>query len=321
MDTLGNGNTRGDQPARLIVTTADKPAAEIVLGDLLTIGRSPDNDLVLEDKRASRNHAEIRRLGGRYRLSDVGSSNGTWIQGRRLTAPRDLEDGDEVLIGAVRLRFLAPDAPPEADPTAATGTVISMRSELVIVLVADIRNYTAMSESLPNSEFSRLISNWFHEASEIIETGGGIIDKYIGDAVMAFWLVSDRSAPAKEVHSALRAAGSLVARAALFSGQFSSQFPGQSFRIGIGMNMGPAMMGNVGTGKNQSFTILGDSVNVAFRLEELSKEKGSAIIVSRNLTEWVLGPWRFRDLGQAEVKGRTEPVSICALEWESGSPS
>jgi len=306
-----------EQAANLVVTTLDQPENTLTLGDILTIGRAPNNQLVLEDKRASRNHAEIRRIAGRYRLSDLGSSNGTWIKGRRLTAPRDLEDGDEILIGAVQLRFVAPGEKSSGNAAAETGTVLSMRNESVVVLVADIRNFTTMSESLPGGEFSRLISAWFREATDIIEANSGTIDKFIGDAVMAFWLIQEQMAPHREVDASLETARALLARADGFADQISSQFPGNTFRIGIGLNMGSAMMGNVGTSKNQSFTILGDSVNVAFRLEALSKEKGCPVIMGRNMLAFASPSYRFRDLGQVEVKGRVEPVPICGLEVEN----
>ncbi len=307
----------GEQAARLVITTLDQPERILILGDILSIGRAPTNELVLEDKRASRNHAEIRRIAGRYRLSDLGSSNGTWVRGRRLTAPKDLEDGDEILIGAVQLRFVAPDEEILQPAEPETGTVLSLRNESVVVLVADIRNFTTMSESLPNAEFSRLISHWFREATAIIEGNGGVVDKYIGDAVMAFWLVQEKIAPYREVNASLEAARSLLARAANFSKQISGQFPGRTFRIGVGLNMGSAMLGNVGTSQNQSFTILGDSVNVAFRLEALSKDKGFPIIMGQSMLEFASPSYRFRDLGLVEVKGRVEPVPICGLNLES----
>ena len=73
------------------------------------------------------------------------------------------------------------------------------------------------------------------------------------------------------------------------------------------------MFGNVGTAANQSFTVVGDCVNVAFRLEALTKEKGSPVIVSNGIVESAPGDYRFEDLGQAVVKGRKEPVSIWAV--------
>ncbi len=311
MDHVGNS-------ARIVVTPEGKPEAVVQLADRLTIGRSTANQLVLEDQKASRSHAEIRHLGaGRYRLSDLGSANGTWLNGRRISVPKELEDGDLIVIGSVQLRFVAPpktEAAAGARKETATGTALFMRNERVVVLVADIRNYTSMSEALPNREFSRIISEWFREASDIIEENDGTIDKFIGDAVMVYWVNANRSDPSGEVNAALRATRGLIDRAAAFSTRFASEFPGHEFRIGVGLNAGEAMLGNVGTGENQSFTVVGDSVNVAFRLESLTKEKGSPVVVSRSIVDAADAGFRFRDLGLAEVKGRREPVSIWALE-------
>ncbi len=307
-----------DKPgAQLIVIPAGANPAVVQLAEILTIGRSPANELVLDDPNASRRHAEIRLLdGNRYRLIDMGSSNGTWLNGKRLTVPEDLKDGDQIKIGSVEMHFFAPGTTDAADNSLCAGTAIFLRKELVVVLVADIRNFTTMSEQLPVREFSSLISGWFQEASKIVEHNGGTVDKFIGDAIMAFWVATDRSNPASEIEAALETVRGLLERAAGFSREVSGQFPGHAFRIGIGLNMGDAVMGNVGTVRNQSFTIMGDSVNVAFRLESLSKEKGFPAIVGRSIADRAREFHRFVDLGQVEVKGRMEPVSICALQCD-----
>ena len=304
--------------ARIVVIPPDKPELSVELGERLSVGRSPKNDLVLEDHSASRHHAEIRHLGrGRYRVSDLGSANGTWVNGRRLTVPRELRDGDQILVGRVLLRFVAP-APigaAEDSPTGSTGTQLNLRGALVVALVSDIRNFTGMSEALPNREFSALVSDWFRETTEIIEGQGGTIDKFIGDAVMAYWVAADKVDPRAEVHAALKTARAIIERAEIFSRRLSSQFPGHGFRIGIGINAGEVMMGNVGTGEVQSFTIVGDAVNIAFRLESLSKEKGHPLIVSDAVQQWAADEFELRELGPAQIAGRKEPVVIWG--WKS----
>jgi adenylate cyclase len=214
------------------------------------------------------------------------------------------------------MRFVAQVAPRVSSVTASTGTALDLRNELVIVLVVDVRNYTAMSETLPNREFSQFITEWFREATEIIESNGGTIDKFIGDAVMAYWVAARRSEPDKEVNAVLKTAHEFISRAERFSKRLSSLFPGHDFRVGMGINMGDALLCNVGTGEYQSFTVVGDSVNVAFRLESLTKEKGTSVIVSKSISQHASGEYSFSDLGQAEVKGRHEPVSIWAMEFD-----
>ena len=194
-----------------------------------------------------------------------------------------------------------------------------MRTGHVVVLVADVRNYTGMSEVLPNREFSELMSEWFRQAGDIIKRHNGTIDKFIGDAVMASWVVASKSDPSFEVNQALDAARGLIACAGVFSTRLAAQFPEHTFRIGVGLNIGEAMLGNVGTAENQSFTVVGDSVNVAFRLEALTKEMKAPVIASKGIAECAANEHQFRDLGQATVTGRQEPVSIWALNLETGS--
>lgn len=304
---------------RLIITTEGRDLQVVEIGERLTIGRSTNSGLVIDERTASRNHAEVRHLGGlRYQLVDVGSANGTWLNGRRITAPKDLTDGDQIQIGALRMRFVAPTDPALSQPhISASGTVLDIRNETVVVLVSDVRNYTKMSEVLPSREISELMTHWFRETSAIIDANRGTVDKFIGDAVMAYWVAQEKSDPAREANAALNAARAFVASARAFSGRLSSQFPGHSFDIGIGLHLGPAMLCNVGNSEHQSFTAVGDTVNVAFRLEPLSKTKGHRVIVSGDIAAVASPEYRFQELGQTEVEGRRQPVSILGLELES----
>jgi adenylate cyclase len=287
------------------------------LGERLTVGRAKQSDVVIDDPRASRNHAEIfRAREGKYLVTDLGSINGTWVNGRRLSAPRNLQEGDIVVIADVALRFVAPIVPAKAtapESQSAAGTAAFLRQEWVIVLVSDIRGYTRMSESLPQAEFSALITEWFRECREAVESNGGTIDKFIGDAVMAYWIVGDKSNLGAQVNAALEAAKGMDARAKAFSKRFSERFTDHCFRIGIGVNMGDAIVGNVEERDPRSFTLVGDSVNIAFRLESLTKELGHTALVSNEIRQNASPAFRFDDLGETKVKGRLEPVTICAL--------
>ena len=300
--------------ARIIVQFNNEPERCVEAGDCVSIGRSPENSLVLSDSKVSRQHAEVRMIEpGRYRLSDLGSANGTWLNGRRLTVPRDLQNCDIIQIGTTNLRFEVQVDSPATENDVAAGTATHMASEFVIILVTDVRNFTSMTEALPAEEFSRFMRQWFRESTRIIELQGGIIDKFIGDAVMCFWRVSNAENPSREVKMALDTAGDLMRAAEGFSQRLSALFPGYEFRIGAGISMGNAMMGNVGTAENQSITIVGDSVNIAFRLEALTKQKRVNVIVSANMVPWAGAEYRFQSLGDTEVKGRSKPVCIFAL--------
>ncbi|HYK91592.1 MAG TPA: FHA domain-containing protein, partial [Acidobacteriota bacterium] len=162
--------------ACLIVTSEGRELQVVEIGERLTIGRSASSGLVLDDQTASRRHAEVRLVGKqRYQLADIGSSNGTWLNGRRITAPKDLNDGDQIQIGAVRMKFVAPSSPQMSrSRTAASGTLLEIRNEVVVVLISDVRNYTTMSEALPTREFSEMMTHWFRETTGIIKANMGI---------------------------------------------------------------------------------------------------------------------------------------------------
>ncbi len=136
---------------------------------------------------------------------------------------------------------------------------------------------------------------------------------------MCYWIVPDPGNPGAVAGAALAAARALVDSAKMYSAKMSAIFPGHSFNIGVGLSMGNALLGNVGTAMNQSITLVGDSVNIAFRLEALTKEKQQAILVTGNIAACAPANFLFVDLGQAEVKGRKKPVDVSALVPEDGA--
>lgn len=305
--------------ADLIISSGEASERTIELGERLSIGRAPSNELVIDDPKASRRHAEIRHLGGgRYRIMDVGSANGTWLNGRRVAVPRELENGDVIVIAGLELRFVATPVSPREEPRSLSGTALTLEKVQVVVLVADIRNFTTMTEALPGGYFSRLISDWFRECTEIIEKHGGTVDKFIGDAVLAYWVSLPQGPGLRErIRETLAAALDLTTRASAFSASLRRAYPEHSFRIGVGLNTGEASFGNVGTNQVQSFTIVGDTVNVAFRLEELTKQMDRPIVVSAPLVDGSDVEFEFTDLGLATVRGRKEPVHIYGLTVNS----
>ena len=173
--------------ANLIVRHADG-VTEIECGQLLTLGRSKANDMPLRDTKISRQHALIRLLGdGKYYLMDMGSINGTSVNGERVLVPRVLSDGDEITMGDCVLSFMQPEGA-EVDETdddlqedAPTMVSVGDVVQELTVLVADIRNYTRMSERIPVMQLSTVLSRWFGKANEIVESNGGVVDKFLGD--------------------------------------------------------------------------------------------------------------------------------------------
>lgn len=185
----------------------------------------------------------------------------------------------------------------------------------VTVLFSDIRNFTTFSESLQPQEVVEMLNTYFSRACEPILEQGGMVDKFIGDAVMAVF-----GAPASQPDHARRAVAAalaMVEQAREFRAWMAQRFPhrgGNDFHIGIGLHSGEAVVGNIGSPTRFEFTAIGDTVNLASRLEGLTKELGWAIIASEAAIQ-AAGPGVV--LGgrqEVRVKGRQEPVVVLEVQ-------
>lgn len=302
--------------AELSVQIEGKAARRISLGASYTIGRGRGNDLVLQDEVASRNHALVRLLGtSRYYLADLGSANGTLLNRRPVMVPARLKSGDEIRIANCTLKFArlsTAESESKHSVFDSKSTKLQHVQEMVSVLVVDIRNYTRLAESLPLKQLSRLSGSWFKDAGLIIERHGGIIDKFIGDAVMAYWL-RGHSDDRQFVLGPLRAALELVRLARSYHKQLAARYPGLRFAIGCGVHAGKAMLGNVGEIARRDFTAVGDTVIVAFRLESLTKRLGHPILVSQVVKELAGDAFDFETMGSLRLKGKSKNLSVSAL--------
>jgi adenylate cyclase len=177
-------------------------------------------------------------------------------------------------------------------------------------LFSDIRGFTALSETLPPAQLVDLLNEYFTEMSEVIFRNWGTLDKYIGDAVMAFW-----GAPYPQDDHALRACrtGLEMIRSlqTLQAGWKSRNLP--RLDIGVGINSGPMLVGYVGSKRRKNYTIMGDSVNLASRLEGINRQFGTNIIISEHTFLLVKDQVVARELDLIQVKGKTQPVKVYEL--------
>jgi adenylate cyclase len=236
---------------------------------------------VLPDRWISRNHAMLQRMEtGEFYLIDLGSRNGSFVNGRRVSVPVTLQNGDHLTFGQTELDFYAPDADPLTNPSVEldsqefTATATLHVRRLISVLVVDIRNFTGMTRQLDEKILSEVIGTWFRCAGDIIREYGSWVDKYIGDAVMAVWIHGAQGISAEEMIRITRALSALNTMSSELHERYPLPFP---LRIGAGLNTGYAMVGNTGTGDRPDYTALGDTVNAAFRLETATKQLGSDI--------------------------------------------
>lgn len=240
-----------------------------------TIGRSDDNNFVIPDRWISRNHAMLQCMEtGEFYLIDLGSRNGSFVNGRRVSVPVTLRHGDHLTFGQTELDFYSPtvsyqtnSAGSNSDELTATSTLHVRR--LISVMVVDIRDFTVLTRQLDEKILSELIGTWFRHSGSILRDRGSWVDKYIGDAVMAVWFHGSQGISNEEVKQICQALSDLYKMTEDLHRQYPLPFP---LRIGAGINTGYAMVGNTGSGDRPDYTALGDTVNAAFRLESSTKE-------------------------------------------------
>jgi adenylate cyclase len=289
----------------------DAGGGSFELVEITTLGRSRDAVVPVGDPRASRRHALIRRQPDGFWFFDLGSSNGSYINGRRVTTAQLLRNGDLVKIGDHQLRFEGGAQPGDAwCETQSHLTLIGARSKEALILVSDIQGFTALSELLAPEELAPIIGSWYSAVGQALDEHGATLDKFIGDCVLAYWL--DTSIPARM--EALRAARAMrrVAEQVQRAHCETLARVGLAFRTGAALHLGSVAYGAISAGE---FTLLGDAVNLAFRLESLTRELDRPVLVSGDfLASWEAGMALCDPCGPRQVKGRAEPVEVFAAE-------
>ncbi len=177
-------------------------------------------------------------------------------------------------------------------------------------LFADIVGFTTLSEKVTPSQLVELLNEYLNTMTGVIIKNWGTLDKYIGDAIMAFW-----GAPYHQDDQALRACRAALEMAQalqrLQEGWKARSVP--SIDIGVGINTGPMVVGNMGSDKRKNYTIMGDSVNLASRLEGLTRKFRNRLIISESSFLQVEGKVVARELDLIRVKGKTQPVKVYDL--------
>jgi adenylate cyclase len=176
----------------------------------------------------------------------------------------------------------------------------------VTLLFSDIRGFTTLSETRPPEDVVAILNRYFTRQVEVIFRHGGSLDKFIGDAIMAFWgaPLDDPDHARNAVACALDMADELLA----FRKELGEA--GAGFDVGIGLHSGPAVVGLIGSERRREYTSIGDTVNLASRIEGLTKEAGRRILVSRDTLERCQGAFDFVSCGTYPVKGRAQPVEL-----------
>jgi adenylate cyclase len=289
-------------------------------GETIRVGRVETNDLVLPDALGSRFHAVFNASPSGLVLSDLSSLNGTFVNGRRISSTVGLRPGDVVTIGNMEITVHAGTRESDLDEDAERTTVpmestlvAQMKGVVVTVLLADVCSYTRYSQELAANDVTSMLQLWFSRVSETVEEFGGEIDKYIGDCVMALWCGSPHG-DRRHATDAARAAMAIRERTDALSASGAWIYHASNpWRCRLSMNSGEALMGTLGGTRTRDFTVLGDTVNVAFRLNDLAGTIDQDIVISAETARLIEDAFVVKLLGRMPVEGRSGTVEIYSL--------
>ena len=184
------------------------------------------------------------------------------------------------------------------------GIQLSGDRRRITVLFCDIRGFSTMSEKLSPEKVVQLLNEYFESMVEVVFRNNGTLDKFLGDGMMVIF-----GAPEDDVYQeehALKTAIEMQGEIARLRERWKEE--GIDIHSGVGIHSGPAVVGNIGSSRRMDYTAIGDTVNLASRLESATKELGVGILVSEHTYQATRTTFRFREMGSIHVKGRTEAV-------------
>jgi adenylate cyclase len=202
-------------------------------------------------------------------------------------------------------RFLDPRVVAQLVEQGRSAEDLSGQTQVLSVLFSDVRNFTTYSEQHSAAQVVALLNRYFSIQVEVIFRHGGTLDKYIGDAIMAFW-----GAPTADPEHAMHAVAAALEMAQKLE-EFKRELgeEGADFDVGIGIHSGPAVIGFIGSERRQDYTAIGDTVNLSSRIEGLTKGV-SRILVSAETKALCSDQFDFIEHGSYKVKGRTQEVQL-----------
>ncbi|MGF1448728.1 MAG: CHASE2 domain-containing protein [Opitutales bacterium] len=184
------------------------------------------------------------------------------------------------------------------------------RRQNVAVMFSDIRGFTALSEKTDPERLVAQLNEYFRGMVDAILVEGGTLQKFVGDAILAVWGDTHSHGEAEDCRRCVRAALAMRNCIAQLNAEWARDPERQTLRIGVGINYGEAIVGNIGHPMRMEFTVLGDAVNLASRLEGATKVYGQSILVGERTRALTRDAIRFRQLDRIRVVGRTQAINV-----------
>jgi len=323
----------------LVIKDGPQAGRRVPVDSQLLVGRL-EADLTIDDPLISRRHAMLRPSDGALEVEDLGSRNGTWLNGQRISVPTLATTGDVITVGTTSLVV-------QADPVAGSGTVVAGSPEAlrpaaviagaqplspaaaappravpaadelrraedelrpVTALFADIVGSTSLGERLAPDEVKALVGECVTRMTRAVEQFGGTVQAFMGDGIAAFFGVP--SAHEDDPERAARAGLRILDLVGHYAREVEEAWGISNFSARVGINTGETAVGLVGAADPQSVS-LGDTSNVAARLQAAA-EPGT-IAVGQETARSLLHSFVLEPLGEVSVKGRVKPVEAWKL--------
>ena len=188
-----------------------------------------------------------------------------------------------------------------------TSNTLGGAANEVTVLFSDIRSFTSLSEELGARDTVTMLNEYFSEMAEIVSQHHGMLDKYIGDSIMAVFGAPFSSE--NDADNSVNAAICMMHKLRELNKERKTKNL-HCIDIGIGLSSGEVVLGNIGSPKRMDYTVIGDTVNLASRLEGANKMYGSQILISESTKKSLTGRHLFREMDSVRVKGQSQPVAV-----------
>jgi class 3 adenylate cyclase len=264
-----------------------------------------DNDLVLSTTALSRHHALLAAVPSGYALTDLHSSNGTYVNRELVKRPTLLNDGDEIQIGDVALRYRctrmqAPEDHPDGNPQA-TRIMHDVRARLCWLLVTDIVGYSTLTQQIGNETALGHLRTWLTGIRPLLENNGACIQDYIGDAIFAYW-PCDTAGPSQVLKSLQ----------VLEAYRRTSPLP---YRLVV--HHGSCLF----TKGDQGAQVSGQDVNFVFRAEKVAKQFRTLAMLSLSAVQTLRLDDRCVPLGESTVDGMSGSFAFFGLPSDLSPPT
>jgi adenylate cyclase len=216
------------------------------------------------------------------------------------------EQGERLRYRAQFMKYVSPEVVADILENR-EGLALGGKRRHITVLFSDVRGFTGISEKISPEQVVSFLSQYFAEVTQIVFKHGGTVDKFIGDGMMAVF-----GAPKSHGDDALRAVKTAIEMIELVKTKAPewSQILGKAPSIGVGINSGEAVVGSIGSELRSDYTAIGDTVNLASRLETLTKELGVPLVVSETTVAELNGKLELRPLQRVRVVGREAPLLV-----------